>query len=630
MRTRRLTISSQTSGTPREAAAAAAAAATTAALLSSPQPFSVSTIAIGQRTRRIVTPDERRLELQLGATRHRRLSAAAAVAAAAAAAAAAGGMPIPPSPLLAATAACARPVRVHAFDFSAAAVRVLRARADFDAARCDAFVADAAEPAQLAAHVAPRTLDFALAIFALSALSVPRIGAALRAVRALMRPGHGRLLLRDYGVGDLSQLRFVAKRGRCLGDSFYARGDGTRVYYFSKDALAALAAAQALGIPIEDAAQALSLCQGVRGRAEVVPTDTDYTVLIDYAHTPDGLKNILSTVCGFADCVPTSPSHFEAMHLEQHVQDMRGDIRDRDAVVRAMKEFRPDVVFHLAAQALVRKSYEDAPLTFEANMLGTLNMLEAVRQCPSVEAAVFITSDKCYRNDEWVWGYRETDHLGGDDPYSASKGCAEIIAHSYFKSFFKDGPACATVRAGNVIGGGDWAADRIVPDCARAWAAGQAVQIRSPWATRPWQLVLEPLSGYLWLGAHLLGARKGPFETRGEAYNFGPAANVNNTVAEVVEALALHWPGFRSEMDKAGQAGMKECTLLKLCCDKALAHLGWKATLTFEETIRFTAEWYHRFYRGDGAKQGSMLDFSLGQIAAYVNAAEQREQLWTK
>ena len=148
------------------------------------------------------------------------------------------------------------------------------------------------------------------------------------------------------------------------------------------------------------------------------------------------LSQMGATVCGFADCVPTSPSHFEAMHLEQHVQDMRGDIRDRDAVIRAMKEFRPDVVFHLAAQALVRKSYEDAPLTFEANMLGTLNMLEAVRQCPSVEAAVFITSDKCYRNDEWVWGYRETDHLGGDDPYSASKGCAEIIAHSYFKSFF--------------------------------------------------------------------------------------------------------------------------------------------------------------------------------------------------
>ena len=174
--------------------------------------------------------------------------------------------------------------------------------------------------------------------------------------------------------------------------------------------------------------------------------------------------------------------------------------------------------------------------------------------------------------------------------------------------------------------------------CLLLWGFWLCCKLRLPAGFAPlagvsFAMVVLQLFGsvdQLWLGAHLLGARKGPFETRGEAYNFGPAANVNNTVAEVVEALALHWPGFRSEMDKAGQAGMKECTLLKLCCDKALAHLGWKATLTFEETIRFTAEWYHRFYRGDGAKQGSMLDFSLGQIAAYVNAAEQREQLWTK
>lgn len=171
-------------------------------------------------------------------------------------------------------------------------------------------------------------------------------------------------------------------------------------------------------------------------------------------------------------------------------------------MIKAMRQFRPDVVFHLAAQALVRKSYEDPALTFEANMMGALNVLEAVRACPNVQAVVMITSDKCYRNDELVWGYRETDHLGGHDPYSASKGCAEIIAHSYFESFFKEGPACATVRAGNVIGGGDWALDRIVPDCARSWAAGQPVQIRSPWATRPWQLVLEPLSGYLGGWAH--------------------------------------------------------------------------------------------------------------------------------
>ena len=304
----------------------------------------------------------------------------------------------------------------------------------------------------------------------------------------------------------------------------------------------------------------------------------------------------------------------------------------------AVRRFKPEVVFHLAAQALVRKSYEDPTGTFEANMLGTMNMLEAVRACPSVRAVVMITSDKCYRNDEWVWGYRETDHLGGADPYSASKGCAEIIAHSYFQSFFREGPACATVRAGNVIGGGDWALDRIVPDCARAWAEGRAVQIRSPWATRPWQLVLEPLSGYLWLGARLLdsngtdGATTGlPFDPRGQAYNFGPAADVNNTVAEVVQALARHWPGFEHQTDAAGQAGMKECTLLKLCCDKALAHLGWKATLNFDETIRYTAEWYHRFYRGrDDRTPPDMLDFSLGQIAAYTNAAEQRGQVWVR
>ena len=341
------------------------------------------------------------------------------------------------------------------------------------------------------------------------------------------------------------------------------------------------------------------------------------------------LTSLGATVCGFADTVPTEPSHFKAMGLDGHMRDLRGDIRDRDAVVRAMSEFRPDVVFHLAAQALVRKSYEVPAATFEANVMGTLNVLEAMRVCPSVQAGVFITSDKCYRNDEWVWGYRETDHLGGSDPYSASKGCAEIVAHSYFDSFFQSGPACATTRAGNVIGGGDWALDRIVPDCARAWAAGQAVQIRSPWATRPWQLVLEPLSGYLWLGAHLMGAQSSPFPVRGEAYNFGPAADVDNTVAEVVEALAAYWPGFRSEMDKSGHAGMKECTLLKLCCDKALAHLHWKATLTFAETIRYTAEWYREFYTGNGSP-AAILALTLSQIADYTATARERGHAWAR
>lgn len=339
---------------------------------------------------------------------------------------------------------------------------------------------------------------------------------------------------------------------------------------------------------------------------------------------------------GFSLGVPTTPSHFEALGLAARMDDLRGDIRDRAVVTAAMRGFAPEVVFHLAAQALVRRSYEDPAATIEANALGTMNVLEAVRACPSVRAVVVITSDKCYRNDEWVWGYRETDHLGGADPYSASKGCAEIIAHSYFQSFFAQGPACATVRAGNVIGGGDWAADRIVPDCARAWAAHAPVSIRSPWATRPWQHVLEPLSGYLWLGARLLDNNAGlpagvtaPFDPRGQAYNFGPAADVNNTVAEVVEALALHWPGFRGEMDAAGHAGKKECTLLKLCCDKSLAELSWKATLNFEETIRYTAEWYSRYYVG-GATPAGMWDYTQGQITAYAGAAAQRGLVWAR
>ena len=341
------------------------------------------------------------------------------------------------------------------------------------------------------------------------------------------------------------------------------------------------------------------------------------------------LLSLGAEVTGYSRDIPTQPSHFEAMHLDEHIRDLRGDVRDRESLVAAMQEARPDIVFHLAAQALVRLSYDRPVETFEANVLGTLNVLEAVGSTPSVQSLVLMTSDKCYRNDEQVWGYRENDHLGGYDPYSASKGCAEIVAHSYFKSFFAhNGPACATVRAGNVIGGGDWALDRIVPDCARAWAKGEAVRIRSPHATRPWQLVLEPLSGYLWLGALLCEKDASrPFELSGEAYNFGPGAEVNNPVSDVVRGLARHWQGFASEMDESEQVTRKECTLLKLCCDKALAYLGWKATLNFEETIRYTAEWYQRYYRG-GGRDESMLSYTLGQISAYANAAAMRDQVW--
>ncbi len=336
------------------------------------------------------------------------------------------------------------------------------------------------------------------------------------------------------------------------------------------------------------------------------------------------LLGLGAEVTGFSDIVPTTPSNFETLGLAGRIRDLRGDVRDRAVVERAVRESEPDAVFHLAAQALVRASYREPARTFETNALGTLNVLEAVRNAPSARAVVCITSDKCYRNDEWLWGYRESDHLGGEDPYSASKGCAEIIAHSYFRSFFKDGPACATTRAGNVIGGGDWAEDRIVPDCYRAWAEGRPAPIRSPHATRPWQHVLEPLSGYLHLGARLFAGTESPRPLSGEAFNFGPAADVNNTVAEVADALAAHWPGFRAEMDRAAPAGMKESTLLKLCCDKALALLGWKATLDFEECIRYTAEWY----RACRAGEADMFAFTQGQISAYTTAAQARGAVW--
>ena len=238
-----------------------------------------------------------------------------------------------------------------------------------------------------------------------------------------------------------------------------------------------------------------------------------------------------------------------------------------------------------------------------------------------------ITSDKCYRNDEWVFGYKETDHLGGEDPYSASKACAEIIIHSYFKSFFSQGARASSVRAGNVIGGGDWATDRIVADCAKAYAADESVNIRSPWATRPWQHVLEPLSGYLLVGAKLFLNEDTVMPINGEAFNFGPPSDVNQNVASVVDALSTFWPGFESQMDKSALSGKKECTLLKLCCDKALAHLNWRACLKFPETIEFTAQWYKAYYAKAGNRP-DMYEYTLAQIKEYTQKARERGLNW--
>src|SRR3989338_3064309 len=278
------------------------------------------------------------------------------------------------------------------------------------------------------------------------------------------------------------------------------------------------------------------------------------------------LKQLGAKVVGIALDPPTDPSHFAVAHLADGMTDLRIDIRGRAALEDAIVSAQPDFVFHLAAQALVRRSYDDPVETWQTNVLGTLHVLEALRKLDNPCAAVIITRDKCYDNVEWVWGYRETDPLGGPDPYSASKGAAELAIRSYLRSFFpRDGAVRLGIgRAGNVIGGGDWAEDRIVPDCMRAWANGEIVALRNPMATRPWQHVLEPLSGYLNLAMNLHKSSA----LHGEPFNFGPPAQQNHSVGELVKEMENHWDQVRWEDVSAQYGGPYESGLLKLNCDK--------------------------------------------------------------
>ena len=335
------------------------------------------------------------------------------------------------------------------------------------------------------------------------------------------------------------------------------------------------------------------------------------------------LLQLGAEVAGYANGIPTVPSHVEAIGLERRIRSFDGDVRDRETLAAAIDAFAPEIVFHLAAQALVRRAYAEPAETFETNAIGTLNVLECARTRPGIRAVVLITSDKCYRNVEWPWGYRETDTLGGEDPYSGSKGCAELIAYSYIHSFFAtpDRAAVATTRAGNVIGGGDWACDRIVPDCVRAWSQQHPVVIRQPGATRPWQHVLEPLSGYLTLGAHLWHRDE---RASGRAYNFGPDPTVNQSVEDVIRELGQHWPDFAWHFDPAVAHGKPEARLLKLSCERALAELQWRAVLTFQECIRLTAEWY-RAYQAAPAEAGAT---TAAQIDEYVGFARNRGLAW--
>jgi CDP-glucose 4,6-dehydratase len=312
------------------------------------------------------------------------------------------------------------------------------------------------------------------------------------------------------------------------------------------------------------------------------------------------LSELGAEVMGYALAPDTSPSHFELLKLERRVRHVIGDTRDLAELRRQLWSFEPEYVFHLAAQPLVRRSYEDPIATLQTNVLGSAHLLEAIRECASVRSLVYVTSDKCYENAEWVWGYRETDRLGGHDPYSASKAAAEIVFSAFARSYFaaRKNLGAASARAGNVIGGGDWAPDRIVPDCVRALQAGAPIRLRSPGATRPWQHVLEPLSGYLLLAA-LLYRQPASY---GGAWNFGPSTLEVRTVRDVASALVQHF-GRGSIENVASADGRHEAGYLQLNCDKAYQLLGWQPRWNVGKALQATAEWYGAVLNGADAER---------------------------
>jgi CDP-glucose 4,6-dehydratase len=334
-------------------------------------------------------------------------------------------------------------------------------------------------------------------------------------------------------------------------------------------------------------------------------------------------------VYGFSDRIPTTPSLYESIGISNRIKQYWGDLSDSEKVSACFFEVQPDIIFHLGAQALVKQSYADPIETFRTNTMGTVHVLDAFRKLTNKCILVDVTSDKCYENVEWTWGYRENDRVGGKDPYSASKGAAELVFHSFFHSFLIKQPdkRVVSVRAGNVIGGGDWAADRIVPDCIKAWAKGERVHIRSPYATRPWQHVLEPLSGYLTIGEKLFKDAK----YNGESYNFGPSSNQNKSVLELLNSIASYWnPNVKTDelFTIQEQSDFHEAGLLKLICDKALHHLGWQPTLAYNETTRFTGEWYKIFYENTSPE--IVKEFTHKQIKEYTTIAIQKQIEWTK
>ena len=321
-------------------------------------------------------------------------------------------------------------------------------------------------------------------------------------------------------------------------------------------------------------------------------------------------------VYGYSNDIPTRPSMFETIGLPDKVHHHFGDIRNREELNDYVQSVKPDFIFHLAAQAIVSTSYQEPFDTITTNVVGTASVLESIRNITWNCTCVLITSDKAYDNVEWIWGYRETDAVGGKDVYSGSKGAAELTIKCYWKSFIQtmSNIKLGVARAGNVIGGGDWAKDRIIVDCVKAFSKNEVVEVRSPKATRPWQHVLEPLSGYLTLGQYLSENKV----ENGEPFNFGPRA----------EHLAVLWGLDKNEAAKlTGNIPFKEATLLKLNCDKALAYLDWHSTLHYEECVRFIADWYKAFYTADDV---DMYALTTSQIEAYARAAKSQQLKWAE
>lgn len=338
------------------------------------------------------------------------------------------------------------------------------------------------------------------------------------------------------------------------------------------------------------------------------------------------LNRLGAQVHGVSLPPPTNPNFHEVIRGHAFVSETECDVRDLASLAAAIKKIAPEMIFHLAAQPIVRRSYTEPLETFNVNTLGTAHLLESVRRLELPCPVIVITSDKCYENREQDYAYAETDPLGGHDVYSMSKAAAELVAQSWNKSFFFPNPKLGpvvTVRAGNVIGGGDYAADRIVPDCIRALCEPRPILVRNPMAVRPWQHVLECLGGYLWLGARL--AREGKHSPVASAFNFGPDAAAQQPVSKLVEAILREWPG--EWQDASDPRHPHEATLLTLSIHKAAAVLGWHPVWDFSEAVSQTVSWYRARHH---LKHADMLGFSRSQIDGYIEAARRKNSPWTQ